>query len=397
MTTNPYRCTVLLGVSTANDDESFAESYRTVHDTPTKRLEKIHTVMTGAIIKRNLDMQRAAARAISGIGPSDSFFGTTQAIDCALEQAGKSMGSAWWEPVEVNLATASPAELVHAHAHVMTQMGHHHLLVLLHLPYMMRDPKERRWDYSKTTCMSSSRALLRAYLVFRHITDAAAACRHTDYGALTAAMTLLLGYLDPKLRSRDAVVSHQRAEDRELATAIRDMMDRMAEQDDDKLSRETSDIITRLLPLTDVDQMASGMEAPVRLEIPYLGTININPVSRRTPRQAQPGGGMVAPLPTFYDHGEYAEEIHVGGAAASENSFATIQGLDNLPTDPSLQPPPHHVPSTFLAAMGEDDNYAFMQFEPDLTSPYQFPDLAAEVDQWTFQGFDANFFESLFS
>ncbi|KAI0386590.1 hypothetical protein F5Y04DRAFT_66649 [Hypomontagnella monticulosa] len=390
---------MLLGVSTANDDDNFADPSRTLHDAPTQRLEKIHTVMTGAIIKRNLDMHRAAARSGHATGPSDSLFGTTQAIDCSLEQAGKAMGSAWWEPVVVNLATASPAELVHAHAKVMTQMSHHHLLVLLHLPYMMRDPKERRWDYSKTTCMSSSRAVLRGYLVFRHLTDAAAACRHTDYGALTAAMTLLLGYLDPKLRARDPVATHQRAEDRELAITIRDMMKRMAEQDDDKLSRETSDIITRLLPLTDVDQTGSGregMEAPVRLEIPYLGTININPVNRRSPHQPQPCGGVVTPLPTPYDHGEYDEEIHVGGAGMPEGGFATAQGLDNLPTDPSLQPP-HYPPSTFLAAMGEDDNYAFMQFEPDLTSPYQFPELAADVDQWTFQGFDATFFESLFS
>ncbi|KAI1380836.1 hypothetical protein F4677DRAFT_199942 [Hypoxylon crocopeplum] len=387
---------LLLGLSAASEDDSFADAEHIARNSPTERLERLHTMITGRIIKRNLSSNKAAG---------DAAFGTTQAIDCDLEQAAKSMGAEWWQPVEpIDTSIATAYELVEAHGHVMMQMNHHHLLILLHLPYMMRDPKERRWDYSKTTCLHASRELLRAYLIFRHLTQAASACRHTDYGALTAAMTLLLGYLDPNLRTRDPETTRRRGADRELVLTVRDVMKEMAERDGDKLAAETSDIITRLLPLTDVDVTVSGraggLDSPVRLEIPYLGTININPVSRRSPQQ-QGGGGssnMMTPSSTSYENGGiYTTQDRLQGfAAPSSNTYDASDRSDNTPVDPNLPPPPQ-ASSSFLAALGEDSNFSFMQFEPNLASPYQFPNPAADVDQWTFQGFDANFFESLFS
>lgn len=292
------------------------------------------------------------------------------------------------------------------------QMNHHHLLILLHLPYMMRDPKERRWDYSKTTCLHASRALLRAYLVFRHLTDAASACRHTDYGALTAAMTLLLGYLDPRLRDRaDPETARVRAADRGLALAVRDVLKAIADTASDKLARETSDIITRLLPLTDVDVPVAGhgsvgLEAPVRLEIPYLGNVTINPVSRRTGRDQHRYDSSVAPVPTARyddDNGGGGEKSiaeldhHIHGSTSSDTHvYVDANHGDSTLVDPSLQQQ-LQAPAGCSVAFGEEASFSFMQFEPDISSPYQFPEMAADMDQWTFQGFDTTFFESLFS
>ncbi|KAI1454490.1 hypothetical protein F4805DRAFT_469344 [Annulohypoxylon moriforme] len=383
---------LLLGLSAASDDDSFADPLRIARNSPIERLEKLHTVITGAIIKRNMNTSRAAP---------DAAFGTTQAIDCDLEIAAKSMGAEWWQPtIPIDTSTATPRELVYAHAHVMMQMNHHHLLILLHLPYMMRDPKERRWDYSKTTCLHASRELLQGYLVFRDLTDAASACRHTDYGALTAAMTLLLGYLDPKLRVRDLEIAIRRDADRDIVTKVRDVMKEMAERDGDKLAREASDIITRLLPLADVDLTMSERgesDTPVRLEIPYLGTININPVRRRPQHKFRQNNNSIMPPSTSCDNGggECGELERLGVYPAS-NAYQAPDNPDTMAMDMSSQQFPQ-APSSFLSSLGEDANFSFMQFEPDISSPYQFPELAADVDQWTFQGFDANFFENLLS
>ena len=56
------------------------------------------------------------------------------------------------------------------------------------------------------TCMQSSREVLRRFVDFRRIVSSAFSCRHIDYSALIAAMTLLLGYLGPRPRgaSREA-------------------------------------------------------------------------------------------------------------------------------------------------------------------------------------------------
>ncbi|KAI0108525.1 hypothetical protein F4814DRAFT_451806 [Daldinia grandis] len=389
---------LLLGLPAASEDDSFANPGRMDGDLPENRLNKLHCVISGAIIKRN------ASYTGKGTAATDASFGTTQAIDRSLEAAAKSMSPEWWQPVETpDMTTGSTEELIVAHMHVMMQMNHYHLLILLHLPYFIRDPKERRWDYSKTKCLHASRKVLEAYLVFRHLTDAAGACRHTDYGALTASMTLLLGYLDPKLRSRDPGTSYQRDADRKLVLAVRDVIQEIAERDDDKLSRETSDIITRLLPLTDVDLVAgssSSLDAPVRLEIPYLGTININPVSRRMQQdrpQLRQDGPDTAPAPPSYNRKRRAERNPPRSSTISENVYANNNPPNDTPIDPSLQQPPEASPS-FLNFLGEDANFSFMQFEPsDPSAPYQLPGLAADMDEWTFQGFEANFFESLFS
>ncbi|KAI1763967.1 hypothetical protein GGR53DRAFT_339907 [Hypoxylon sp. FL1150] len=397
---------LLLGLSAASDDDSFAEPERMVNNTPIERLEKLHTVITGAIIKRNAMMSNRHRQTAA----ADAAFGTTQAIDCDLEIAAKSMCTDWWKLIALpDPATATAAELTSAHGHVMMQMNHHHLLILLHLPYMMRNPKERRWDYSKTTCLQASRSLLSAYLLFRHLTDAASACRHTDYGALTAAMTLLLGYLDPKLRARDPETTRVRGADRELALSVRNVMRDMADNASDKLASETADIITRLLPLTDVDLPmgqggSSGPETPVRLEIPYLGIVTINPVSRRTQHEQQQYDSSVTPVSTArHDYGSgggerpAAETDHVRTSLACGNNL-TIDidndGGDAL-VDSSLQPP--SATAEHSVAFSEEACFSYMQFEPDISSPYQFPEAAADMDQWTFQGFDATFFESLLS
>ncbi|KAF3058109.1 hypothetical protein GL218_05683 [Daldinia childiae] len=391
---------LLLGLPAASEDDSFAIPGRIDDDLPSDKLSKLHCVISGAIIKRNASYNGKGAAA------TEASFRTTQAIDRSLEAAANSISADWWLPVQPpDTATASSKDLVNAHMHVMMQMNHHHhLLTLLHYRTLIinslnsiRDPKERRWDYSKKTCLHASRKVLEAYLVFRHLTDASGACRHTDYGALTASMTLLLGYLDPKLRSRDPETSYQRNADRKLVLAVRDVLQEVAERDDDKLSRETSDIITRLLPLTNVDVIAdssSSLDAPVRLEIPYLGTININPVSRRIQQerpQFQQNGPDTTPAPIGYSNKGYIERNRLRDSTISGNIYAN-NNLNNTLIDPSLQQLPEASPS-FLASLGEDANFSLMQFEP----PDQLPGLTADMDEWTFQGFDANFFESLFS
>lgn len=84
-------------------------------NTPEERLAKLHTVITGAIIKRNAMMRNKHQQTTA----TDAAFGTTQAIDCDLELAAKSMGAEWWQPVALpDSTTATPAELNCAHGHV---------------------------------------------------------------------------------------------------------------------------------------------------------------------------------------------------------------------------------------------------------------------------------------
>lgn len=106
---------LLLGLPAASDDDSFASPEQTANDSPVARFMKLHTVITGRIIKRNLTISNANSNIIG-----DAAFGMTQAIDCELEFAAKSMGAAWWQPVELppDMSTVSMRALVETHSRV---------------------------------------------------------------------------------------------------------------------------------------------------------------------------------------------------------------------------------------------------------------------------------------
>ncbi|TGJ88736.1 hypothetical protein E0Z10_g42 [Xylaria hypoxylon] len=415
---------LLLGLPAGTDDNSFLAD--DVGDEPTDRLEKQHTVVMGAIIKRNSSK-------------GDTSFGMTQEIDCNLEIAARSVAPDFWQlPLASTFEDPSPIERMRAMTQLMLQMNHHNLLILLHLPYMLRDPKERRWDYSKATCITSSRQVLRTFLIFRKMNKASHACRHTDYGALTASMTLLLGYLDPKLQARDQATTSKREADRTLIQEARDKLQEMADQNDDKLARDAASIIGRLMPLLNPDLMTNGGgsqggnsdgigETPaIRLEIPYLGKININPSGHAqiSHHDVQPHA-HASPIPNININTSTTPNTPATSSTAAKGVAWKEQEYVNLPTYPTLSPitdwsipsDQHFTPADggqgaeaphlFSFSMDYSDNsneYAdFNGFAPP-TMQFEWsqaqlahPELAAEADDWTFQGFDMTYFESLFS
>jgi hypothetical protein len=413
---------LLLGLPAGTDDNSFVTD--DLRDEPTDRLEKQHTVVMGAIIKRNSSK-------------GDPAFGTSQTIDCDLEAAARSVGSAFWQlPPASAFENMEPIERMRAKTQLMLQMNHHNLLILLHLPYVLRDPKERRWDYSKATCISSSRQLLQTFLLFRKVNDASFACRHTDYGALTASMTLLLGYLDPKLQARDQATTLRREADRALIQECRHKLQQMADDHGDKLARDASCIIGRLLPLLSPDTIAGGNEGvgevpAIHLEIPYLGTININPStahSHTSHHDVLPHAHASPAINTDTSATSTASTTTIkttpAGMTANQQDYADFarssmfsQNAQPATTDwstsSSQQPftPAEGEPGADGSCLlsfpmdydNDTDGYSefngfapMMQFEWS-QAQLAHPELAAEADQWTFQGFDTAYFESLFS
>ncbi|KAI0388726.1 hypothetical protein F5Y17DRAFT_181624 [Xylariaceae sp. FL0594] len=476
---------LLLGLPAGTNDNSFLNE--ATIDEPTDRLERQHTVVMGAIIKRNSSK-------------GDPAFGATQGIDCDLEAAARSVGCEFWQlPTPESIGDVGPMERMQYATRLMLQMNHHNLLILLHLPYLLRDPKERRWDYSKATCMSSSRQLLRTFLLFRNVNRSTFACRHTGYAALTAAMTLLLGYLDPKMQARDPATVARREDDRALIEGIRDTLQHMANEKGDKLPRDSSSIITRLLPLLSPEIMYGGgagaggngsssgtsaglPEGPaIHLEIPFLGTININPFSNNHPGAS---AGHEAPHSHAHSHSQILstnantsnndndnnndlasrtspnnnKDKEATTTTSTSASTSTPQDIhtqpDNHPTaftttpspyntntntstnsasdahthptstavypNPNTTFPIHHqqhqqqqqqqqqqeasymlsIPMDYGNDFSDFHNNGFpppmMQFEWS-QAQLAHPELAADADEWTFQGFDTAYFESLFS
>lgn len=93
---------LLLGLPAGTDDNSFLADDG--DDEPTDRLEKQHTIVMGAIIKRNTSK-----------GEAEASFGATQTIDCDLETAARWVPSDFWQlPQIISFAEAEPVERMRA-------------------------------------------------------------------------------------------------------------------------------------------------------------------------------------------------------------------------------------------------------------------------------------------
>ncbi|EPE04510.1 c6 zinc finger domain containing protein [Ophiostoma piceae UAMH 11346] len=320
---------LLLGLRAGSqDDEAFiekepAEPGSSPHndtDTPVEKLEKAHTLLTGRIIERNHSKMSL-----------EQSYTVTQAIDCDLKfAASRNLGPSWWE-VPTYDPYARPEFTFKEMARSITQVHHHFILILLHLPYMLRgdnpasaaakmmvasssastgacdkgqtrSPDEQTKDqsgctsglaYSKTTCMQSSRAVLQRFIHFRLVNNTAFSCRHVDYASLIAAMTLIIGYLGP----RPAVTSdpdildsfdNQLRKDRAMVEQVRERMEHIGKSQNDRLSRESAATIQQLLPVLDLVSRKLEEAAPMATTDSGHGMGPTNGQGRSTSTAATP-------------------------------------------------------------------------------------------------------------
>ncbi|KAF5650723.1 C6 zinc finger domain protein [Fusarium sp. NRRL 52700] len=258
---------LLLGLPAGSHDNSFAGQPQTARDAPSEKLDKLHAVLSEKMIERNNSTQTEAYR-------------LTQLISSDLLAGQGLMGDAWWELPLVDTGQ-SPSSTFEVAGRMILQMSHHLLLVLLHIPYMLRNPLfPHDQQSSKMICTSSSRTVLERFRVFRSFNDSAHACRHVDYAALVAAMTLLVSHaqhLEDHPTNDDYL---HRSADRTLITTVRDRMKDLAYLNSDKFFEESTNVIDQLLPLlnsSDAESPTFGSQhsSGVELHIPYFGTIKI--------------------------------------------------------------------------------------------------------------------------
>ncbi|KIH87522.1 c6 zinc finger domain containing protein [Sporothrix brasiliensis 5110] len=278
-------------------------------DTPVEKLEKAHMIVAGRIIERNH----------SKISLEKSY-DVTQAIDAELQAAAsRNLGPTWWEVPSYD-PSSRPDFIANEMSRAVLQIHHHCILILLHLPYMLRGEhpaataakmmaasssaatsmceghgmgniptnvgntpndvgispqRNEAMDesrscsgglaYSKATCLQSSRAVLKRFVTFRRLVNTAFSCRQVDYASLIAAMTLIIGYLGPRptLDSDPNVLDAfdtQLRQDRAMVEQVRESMERLGKVNNDKLSRESAATIQQLMPILDLVAKKSESE-----------------------------------------------------------------------------------------------------------------------------------------
>ncbi|ROV90481.1 hypothetical protein VMCG_09813 [Cytospora schulzeri] len=283
---------LLLGLPTGSQGNEFASAEACKEDTPTERLEKVHTVLSARILERNRSLQHQRDQPKNQ--PASLDYAVTQEIDLELEAAARFLPPGWWDKPTLE-SLPSQEVLWEATTRTICQIHHFTLLILLHVPYMIRGSNSPRFEYSKTICMTSARELLTRFITFRSIYVSSSSCRRVDYAALIASMTLCLAYLGRRRSDR----WDQIREDAELVDATRRRMDHVAGLTGDKLNRETVETIESLMSIINRASTGTipgtGLSADARelqFNVPYLGSISIKMARPKPPAVV----GLVDPI-----------------------------------------------------------------------------------------------------
>lgn len=281
-------------------------------------------------------------------------FSTTQNIDEKLDEFAKQMPSSWWDlpehsTFERNEVTADLFD------RALVQIWHYELESLVHLPYMLRAAVDRRYEYSRLSCLSASRKLVQRWIFLRERSKAPFVCKLLEFQVFKAAITLLLGILQPSQTVKDAMEIRQDEEDRKLVDTVRNIFEELQALENNVVLAQSAEVLKTLQSINLNDHSKGGN---IRLTIPHFGTIS---VGKSRCNLAAQGARPAANL------------------QGNENANASFQ------VDPALQNWQSNVP--IQAPYPTPPVLTFMSS--------QFPPLTADMGEWPFNEDDTLLFDSL--
>ncbi|KAK7733909.1 hypothetical protein SLS53_008059 [Cytospora paraplurivora] len=403
---------LLLGLPQGTSDKSMGKLSVLQHEPPLGKFERQLTVVASRILERN---ERAF---------TTSEIITTQSIDSELLSISKGLPASFWRPANFhNLTPGSPDTLLET-IRLAAQVYYYSLLIQLHLPFMMHGAgRNTEQEYSKLTCINASREIMTRFIAHRSFNPMSSCSRPVDFFALLAAMTLLLAHIDAH-RDREATnfLAHQRLSDRAMLDQALERMDVISGINKDEMAGKSARLIRRLLAIEadaaegsnyttrsvggdeeDVQEAAEKKSEELRLHIPYLGVIRI---ARQGPISREPWLGA-----NQSSQAEYAPALATFGNVpslphASPTTEQQPPDVDRLDGKAQNSPVSWHLPASGRPNIilkdavydeqsmlqypdsGKDDEFTFQSHE-DL------PSVAAGIDDWTLQGVDMAFFDSL--
>ncbi|KAI1765053.1 hypothetical protein GGR53DRAFT_285774 [Hypoxylon sp. FL1150] len=369
-----------------------------------ERLERMVSVASSLILQRN-----SAER---------TDLAATHEIDKMLRDAAAVMPPQWWLMTsDLTSTDGSDAKALEETVRLTNQFAYHHLLVQLHLPYMMLDSStEPSYDYSKMTAASASRTIVSQYVYFRTSFLAAAYCRGIDFIAFIASTTLCLAHIEARRQHKADTgkgvtvfqsLQHQRLGDRGLLERTLEAMDTMAQTHQDVVARKISSILRPLLAIEnnsfhggryhifassetnkqDSEYLGDITEAfhALHIQIPYFGTIQIEhrPLVPDTirPAQATIEERPWSPLMSCAVDTSHASASRLNHNLGEMDALNQPAGCAISTTEPA-NTDWHNVLSSFDASEA---------LEPYLLTPV----LEVDVDDSALQGVDMALFNNL--
>ena len=229
---------LLLGMPEGSPDRTMGSDVMLAQDTPLGRLERQHCVVMSRLLESNH----------AGL-VTCSDYALIRDLDREVHRLARTLPSRWW--LTPNLSKEQNKEtLFWDMRRLSAQLCHYNLLNQLHLPYLLRHSDERKYDYSRITCVNASREILSLFIMLRRWNRVAFSCRTIDFIALMAAMTLVLAHLDRYRSPRiDDFLAAQALGDRAMIEQVQEHMEELDRLNADPLSARSARLLRRLLAI----------------------------------------------------------------------------------------------------------------------------------------------------
>ncbi|KAL3294897.1 C6 zinc finger domain containing protein [Colletotrichum asianum] len=272
---------LMLGLPATTASSASPEVAFVPGECPSEYLERSHSILMGRIAARNDEDQDIHDLSI------------TQSIDRTIQEAAQSMPPEWWflpNTRNKNLSIEPDgSQTLEDILRVLLQITHFNVLILLHLPCMLRSSGESTYNYSKVACVNASRELLSRYVKFRCMNHNAFCCRSIDFSAFTACLALVLAHIERWQRGTEAVdfLAHQRLSDRAVVEEAVELFLEVNGSSSGGLLEHTASILRSLLDMeadaaaratSPADLNATETRLSRRclyLKIPYFGALTI--------------------------------------------------------------------------------------------------------------------------
>ncbi|KAJ5100297.1 hypothetical protein N7456_006349 [Penicillium angulare] len=388
---------IMLGLPPTSLETHFAAPKALEGCSPMERLERIHCVVADNILRRSESDLNNLAK--------------LHETDRLLQKAASDLPFQWWLPSYTN-DKSDDAKVLEDTVRVMNQFAHYHVLVRLHLPYMLRSSTDNRYDHSKITAVNSSREILSRYLAFRTSSPVHFYCRGDEFIAFISIIVMCIAHMSAGKRLSQSTevpnhgtvfnfLAHSRPSDRGMMERTLEIIESTARHSSDKITSKLGRIINHLLNIeanaangTMYNTSSSqgndgGLECngdltdggkALNIYIPYFGKINFESLSlKKSESTSLAHPGMDLSSDSSANLPRPSEPVYPSGSKRE---------LESQNTEPLHFEQPHSTTVNELPAW-DDYNVQSDRIDDQMN-------IYETGEDWDLQGIDTALFDSLF-
>ncbi|PYH91337.1 hypothetical protein BO71DRAFT_486382 [Aspergillus ellipticus CBS 707.79] len=288
---------LMLGLPFAVNDHGISSGQALDAYPPVRRLDRVHCVLAGRIIARNLRMRHREPVLEHTANRYDDY-GVTRDIDAELKKVALPVPVECWEIPTLD-AALSDTEKMDMISRLITQMHHANASAL---------PADY-YAYSKQAVPAASREVLTRCLAFRNIRPVLS-YRGLQPKAYTAAVALLLSHIERHRVGPASVLEHQRPQDLVLIQKVLQTLNKLIAIEAENITSE---------------------QQALKLPMPYFGPICIMREPEDTPMVGPAWSVSLNPSAAVYNHPEI-----LNGETLPDTLPNTLPSPTTLPA-PNLQ------------------------------------------------------------